>query len=97
MTPDELKAVFERHADQYIKFERIQKPLHPRPDIAAFLRLHELCPRDRDMVCASEHDEFFLDVSPEELAAAATEDDLIYLIRCGVRLDLSTDSLAMFS
>lgn len=48
------------------------------------------------MVSAAEHDEIYLDVSGEELCAVATEADLIYLHRCGVRYDSSTDSLAMF-
>lgn len=97
MTLDELEALFEKHSDEYVQFERIEKPLHPRPDICAFIRLHELVPGNGDMVCASEHDEFFLDVSPDALAAVATEEDVIMLHRCGVRYDTSTDSLAMFS
>ncbi len=48
------------------------------------------------MVSAAEHDEILLDVDLEELAKVATEEQIVELIRCGVRYDSSTDSLAMF-
>lgn len=93
----DLYAVFEKYADEYIKFDRIGHPLHPRPDICAFLMLDNLVPGDRDIVSASEHDEFYLSVAPEELAKVATEDDIRDLVRCGLRYDESYDSLCMFS
>lgn len=92
----DLKAAFDAADGEYLKFNRIENPPHQRPDIAAFIRLHELCPRPRDMVCAAEHDQIFLDISPDELATVATQEDITFLHRCGVRLDTSTDSLAMF-
>jgi hypothetical protein len=48
------------------------------------------------MVSAAEHDEIWLEISMEKLAAVATEDQVIELIRSGVRLDASSESLAMF-
>lgn len=93
----DLEQAFEAAEVEFLKFERIEKPLHPRPDICAFLRLHELVPgKSRDMVAAAEHDEIYLDVDPEALAAVATQEDIVYLHRCGVRLSSETDSLAMF-
>lgn len=93
----DLEKAFEAADDEYIKFGRIEKPLHPRPDICAFIKLHELVPGEaRDMVCAAEHDEIYLDVDCEKLAEVATQEDIVYLTRCGVRFDSSTDSLAMF-
>ena len=94
---EDLNEVFEKFNDEYIKFDRIEKPLHPRPDIAAFMLLHNLVPQGgRDMVSASEHDEIFLDVELEDLAKVATEEDILYLVRCGVRLS-EYDCLAMFT
>ena len=92
----DLAATFERHSDEYIKFERIENPLHPRPDICAFLMLHELVPSKGDMVSAAEHDEIYLDVDCEKLAKVATETQLRDLHRCGVRYDASSECLAMF-
>jgi hypothetical protein len=94
----DLKQAFEAASGEYIEFERIENPLHRRPDICAFLKLDQLVPGEaRDMVCAAEHDEIFLDVEPDKLAAVATQEDIVYLHRCGVRYDTSTDSLAMFA
>ena len=95
---ENLEQAFDAASDEYIKFERIENPLHRRPDICGFLKLDQLVPgKPRDMVCAAEHDEFFLDVDPEELAKVATQEDIVYLHRCGIRYDTGTDSLAMFA
>ena len=92
-----LKKAFKEADGEYLKFDRIENPLHPRPDICAFLKLHELVPgKGHDIVAAAEHDEIYLDVSPEDLAAVATQEDIVYLYRCGVRISSETDSLAMF-
>lgn len=91
-----LRETIEKHTGEFLKFDRVQNKLSNRPDIHAFLLLEQLVPRDRDMVSAAEHDEIFLDVTPEELEKAATEDQVVELIRCGVRYDNYHDSLAMF-
>ncbi len=83
----DLNAAFEKYDDEFLKFDRIENPRHSRPDICAFLMLHDLVSsnKDRDMVCAAEHDEIWLEVDPEEVAANATEEQICDLIRCGVR------------
>lgn len=94
----DLYATFEKHNDDYLKFGRVENKLHARPDICAFLLLDKLMPHDgRAMVCAAEHDEIYLDVDGKELAAVATEADILTLTRCGVRYDSETNSLAMFA
>jgi hypothetical protein len=95
MTLDELYALFEKHGDEYLKFERIIAPLNRRPDLHAFILLDRLVPGRDDMVAAAEHDEIFLDVSLGDLVAVVTEEGIIDLIRCGVRLNY--ESLAMFA
>ncbi len=95
-----LQEIWDKHSDgdgdEFLKFDRVQNKLANRPDIHAFLLLDKLVPGTTDMVSAAEHDEIWLAVSPEELEKAATEEQIVELIRCGVRLDSSTDSLAMF-
>ena len=66
-----------------------------RLDLAAFIRLDKLVPGQRDIVVAAEHDQIWLSVSLEDLAGSATEDDVIYLIRCGVLYDENNNSLKM--
>ena len=93
----DVKEIFKIYEDEeYIKFDRINNPPSKRPDICAFLLLDRLCPGKRDMVAAAEHDEIFLDVSPEELSNVASEEDILYLTRCGVRYNEEVEGLAMF-
>ena len=95
MTVERLEEMLKADSDEFLKFERIENKRSNRPDLHAFLRLDELCPGTTDMVDAAEHDEIFLEVSLEDLAAVITEEQVIELIRCGVRM--SYDSLAMFA
>ena len=93
MTVEEM---FGADNDEFLKFERIpqEQRRHRRPDLCAFLYLDEKFPSDFDMISAAEHDEFFLDIEPEQIERL-TQDDVTYLLRCGVRY--SRDSLAMFA
>ena len=93
----DLKETFEKHDDEYIKFDRVENKLHSRPDICAFLLLDKLVPEPgQDMVSAAEHDEIYLHTDCDRLAEVATDEDILTLTRCGVRYDDSNDSLAMF-
>lgn len=91
----DLEVIFDKYEDEHLKFESIQNPLHPRPDICAFLLLHNLVPSGKDIVSAAGHDEIWLDVSPESVAQVATEEDILTLIRCGVMLS-DDESFSMF-
>ena len=84
---DNLETTFEKYADDYSQFEKIEKPLHRKRDIAAFLLLDELVPNeDYPIICGATHDVVWLDTNIEKLAEVATEEDILYLSRCGVRL-----------
>lgn len=106
MTLDHLKELFARE-DTYIDEEN----LNPRyrittySDLDAFLLLDKLVPsvpishmpgHRHDLVTCAEHDEIWLNIDLERLAAAASDDDITALQQLGVRLDNSTDSLALF-
>lgn len=90
----DIEKTFESCDDEFLHFERIENPRSKRPDLHAFLLLDELCPGDRDMVVAAEHDEIYLVVELDELAAIATLDQIKELVRCGVRC--GEDGLCMF-
>jgi hypothetical protein len=96
MTVEELAEVFERHEEEFLKFNRIEQPRSRRPDLHAFLLLDALVPGATDMVSAAEHDEIWLDVDTEALAAVVTEEQVRDLVRCGVRWDAEFDCLALF-
>ena len=90
-----VEELFEKYEDEFLKFERVENKRSQRRDLHAFLLLDELCPSTRTIVGCAEHDEIFLEPSPEALETA-TEEQIVELIRCGVRISSETDSLAMF-
>lgn len=96
MTDEELIAIFDKYDYKFLKFDRVQNPKSIRPDLHAFILLDSLVPGDDDIVSCAEHDEIFLEVNPSDLAKVATEEQLIELMRCGVRYDSSGLGLAMF-
>ncbi len=92
----DIKEAFELADGEFLKFDRIENPPCRRRDICAFIKLDQLVPGHRDIVAAAEHDEIYLDVEADELAAVATQDDIVYLHRCGVRWSTEADCLSMF-
>lgn len=97
MTYKQMCKAFEKFGDEeYIEFERVENKRSTRPDLHAFLLLAELFPSDSDIVSGASHDEIYLDIGAEELAKKANEGIILELVRCGVRFDGETDSLAMF-
>lgn len=102
-----LEEVFEKHKEEFLKFERIESPAHAVPDICAFLLLADLDVLQRasggesrgkqmDIVACAEHDQIWLNANCCELAEIATEEQIIYLARCGVMYESDTESLSMF-
>ncbi len=91
-----MEEIFEAIQDEYCKFDRIENPPSKRPDLCAFMFLDKLFPdKEGDMISASEHDGIYLDFDIKEIESL-TEEQFIYLVRCGVRYDYDTESLAMF-
>ncbi len=92
-----LHDAFERYDDEYLKFELITSPIHPRPDICAFMMLHKLQPTDGAIVSAAQHDVIYLNIDCEELAKSITDEQVRYLTRCGIFHENDTDSLGMYA
>lgn len=90
-----IKELFEKHEDEYLKFDRVDNKTSGRSDLHAMFLLDRLFPSDSDIVSAAEHDEIWLDV-PEYKIKTLTEDQVIELIRCGVRYSGEFSSLCMF-
>lgn len=92
-----LIAAFERYADEYGRFERVQNPLFPRQDLCAFLLLDKLCPSTgRGCIGSAGHDKLYLSVDCERLSSVATEDDIMTLVRCGVCIERASPVLVMY-
>lgn len=101
MTTDELYEMFggdDDCSEDFLKFDRVtgERRLANRPDLCAFLLLDRLVPGTHDMVSSAEHDQIWLDVDVEKLAAVITPDDVATLQRCGVFLAVDVESLSMF-
>jgi len=96
MTVKEMEKLFKKYDDDFLKFEEIENPTSRRPDLNAFLLLDTLVPGTSDIVSAAEHDEIYLEIDTEALAAVISEDQILELTRCGIRFERQFDSLAMF-
>lgn len=88
---------FEQFSDEHGKFARIESPRHDRPDICAFLMIHELAGGKGDIISASEHDQIWIDASCDKLNEVATDEQIRDLVRCGVMYDDDIESLSMFT
>jgi hypothetical protein len=82
--------------ENFLKFEKIDNKLHHRKDICAFLYLDRMLPSANDIIGGACHDQIYFDVDDDALAQIATDDDVIYLLRCGVFWSTDVDGLAMF-
>ena len=93
-----IEDLFDSFQEEYLKFERIKDPPSKRPDLCAFILLDKLFPPDKntDIIAGAAHDEIYLDVDSEQVEKL-TEEQIIYLLRCGVNYDSDTDGLSMYA
>ncbi len=76
---------FAQFFDQHSDFHNIENPPSQRTDLCAFIKLAQLFPVGSGRIISSaDHDEITLDVRLEELDKVATDEDILYLVRCGV-------------
>lgn len=100
MKVERMIELFDNSEDkEFLRFERVKNKLSNCPDIHAFILLENLCPpkKGEDMVGSASHDEIYLNVDVDKLADVITVEQIIDLVRCGVRYDESCGSLAMFT
>ena len=93
-----LKETFEKFDADYLKFDRIENPVSNRSDLCAFIFLDNLIKNGpRLIIAGAEHDKIYLEVDCDELAEIVTEDDILFLMRCGMGYDEECHSLYMFA
>lgn len=97
MTKNEMIDIFDDNSEEFLEFNRIQEKLSSRSDIHAFILMNNLVSDTQPIISASEHDEFFLSVNPYLLAEVITKDQVIDLIRCGIRYHIEYDCFCMFA
>jgi hypothetical protein len=90
-----FREAYEKYGDtEFLKFEEVKIKFSNRRDLHAFILLDKWSSKTTCIVAAAEHDEIYLDFDGD---FEASESELIELIRCGVRYDSCTGSLAMFT
>lgn len=86
MTIDALFNMFHMaYGVYYRNFEPIRSVEYPAPDLAAMVFLNKF----RDgyyLISSSYNDEIFFNVDVEKMARELTEEDVIFLTRCGVEM-----------
>jgi len=88
---------FEQFDTEFLAWQLVANPRAQRRDLHAFLLLDELVPGTLPIICAAEHDEYYLEIDCEALNKAATDEQLLELRRCGIRYDSECDCLAVFA
>lgn len=87
------------HHEEYLRFEEIDNPPFESKDLCGFHKLYQFLKQDekhKDIVRDSRHDEIYLCGLDDLDLNNMTENDIIYLIRCGVRYDEEYDCFCMF-
>lgn len=99
ISKDDLDELFEEYNDEYLEFHLVTERLHSRRDIHAFLLFDKIMnlEEERPIIGCARHDEVFLDVDVDKFCDAATKENVIDLIRCGVRYDESHECFCMFA
>jgi len=87
---------FEDVNDEHGEFDKIKNKRSNRPDLHAFLLLDELFPGADDIISSSQHDEFYLDISAEDIEKL-TDEQILELTRCGVMYNDESECLSMFA
>lgn len=99
---DQIEQFFEKHDEEFLEFDRIptDQRRHERPDLCAMLLMAERFPihGHADIVVSAEHDEIWFAGPPNTFDEGwpLSEDDIIYLARCGIRWDGENSSLCAF-
>jgi len=92
-----VKEMFDAADGEYLKFDRIESPKHERPDICAFLMLHEVFPGTSDMVSDAQHDIICLAPDLSEAEGLLTSGLVVDLCRCGVLYNEEYDCFEMLT
>ena len=94
MKEKDLAEWFNVNFDEYLHFERVDDKITNRPDLEALLMLDKQYDSNVGILGGVNYEEVFLNVDLNKIDL--TEDDVIKLLRCGVRYDSDSESLSMF-
>jgi len=102
MTVERMTELFHKYCDDdnfdFDGFEKRKNPIKDdfvRRDLVAFVKLQTLVPGDDRIIAGAEHDKIWLGIELEDLAKVITEEDIKFLVDCGVFIE--DESLTMFA
>jgi len=91
-----IEELFEKYEDEFLNY-RVDPSLEKiRKDFTIFKMLNDKFPSHKDLISGSGHEEIFLDVDPKELLSVFTEEEIVKMIRCGLRFSSEYDCLCMY-
>lgn len=97
MTQEEFIEIWNLHDEEYHDFKSVKNPPCESSDLSAFMLIHKfMISKEADVITSAEHDEIYLPSIDDLDLEKITEDDIISLIRCGVRYDQNYECLSMF-
>ena len=97
MIKEEFIEIWNLHDKEYHHFGKIENKICESTDLSAFMMIHKfMINKEADIITSAEHDEIYLSSLDDLDFAKIIEEDIVYLIRCGVRYDEEYDCLAMF-
>ena len=101
-TVEEMVVFMQSKGDENLKFDDVKVKLSERPDLHAFMLLDRLAPATDDghpigrrIILGADHDEVWISIPAEKIAAAATDEELTDLVRCGIMYDTEAESFLM--
>jgi hypothetical protein len=88
--------LMEKYDDEYLQFDCVEYKPSNQPDLCAMILLDKLQPRLRctGIIAGADSESICFSIDVDKLGEVATEDDIIYLIRCGVHV--ADEALCMF-
>jgi len=93
----DLKIAFEKYESENTTFSQISDPKPFRSaDMCAFHLLSCLVPSTQDIISSAEHDVVYLSTDCNKLAKIATEDHILYLVRCGIWYNQKYNCLCLY-
>lgn len=86
MDVQELHALFQRHHEELLDWDRAEKRYSPRRDLNGLLLIAKLAPGEEPLLSWWSHCDAWLSVAPEDVAKTATEAEVVELLRSGIML-----------
>lgn len=91
---------FEQYEDEYLNYRVDPNLLYKRHDVIVINVIDNLIPAQNecspDLIVSASRDEIFFGIDAEKFSDIVTDDQLILLIRCGLRYDGGRGCLCMF-